>query len=183
MTVEERNKWLLDNMGFIYEVCQKYRFRRDYEDCIQTAFIGAIVALDRVREDAEEKEKRGFISRYIDGYVLNHCVKKDCIVHIPRYSYDQGVRLDVMSIEYEYENDETFESMFLPYNDPGYEESEIKTDLFNAIKGLSDKMIKTAAMLLEGYERKDIAQSDGCSRQAINLRVKAIQDAYRRNIA
>ena len=177
MTIEERNKWLLDNMGFIYEVCQKYRCRRDFEDCVQTAFIGAIAALDRIREDADEKEKRGFISRYINGYVLNYCIKTECSVHVPRYAYDIGVRPEVMSMDYEYDDEETFGSIYVPYNEPGYEEAEVLTDLKNCISDLTEKLQRTALMLYEGYTRRDIAEMDHCSQNAIYLRIQELKKA------
>lgn len=183
MTVEQRNKWLIENEKFIHKVCQPYRYRYDYEDVVQEAFVGAIMALDRVDESKGEKAVRAFVSTYIDGYVKNNCIKKTSIVHIPRYAVDQGVQVTCLSIEWEYEDEETFESLYLGYNESGYEEAEVMTDLQNAISGLSEKLQRTAFMLYEGYSRKDIAEQDHCSQNAIFLRLKDIQKACKLNYA
>lgn len=183
MTVEQRNKWLIENEKFIHKVCQPYRYRYDYEDVVQEAFVGAAMALDRSDESRGEKAIRQFVAHYIDGYVMNNVIKKACPVHIPRYLYDKGARVDVLSIEWEYEDEETFESLYLGYNEPGYEEAEVLTDLQNAISGLSEKLQKTAFMLYEGYSRKDIAEQDHCSQNAIYLRIQDIKRACKLNYA
>ena len=177
MTVDERNKWITENERFIHKVCQKYRYRYDYEDIVQTAFIGAIYALDRVDEDKGDKAIRAYVASYIDGYVSNYWIKLDNLVHIPRYSWDAGVRATVLSIEWEYESEETFESVYLGENEIGYEEAEVMIDLKESIKNLSDKLQKTALMLYEGYTRRDIAEMDHCSQNAIYLRIQELKKA------
>jgi RNA polymerase sigma factor (sigma-70 family) len=177
MTVEQRNKWLTENERFVHKVCQPYRYRYDYEDVIQEAFVGAIAALDRVDDDTDEKLIRAYVSSYIDGYVRNNVIKRACAVNIPRYAYDQGVRLAAISIEWEYDSEESYESLYLPYEEHGYEEVDLMNDFMSAISALPEKIQKTALMLADGYERKDVAEVDGCSRQNINLRVKQIQEA------
>lgn len=179
MTVEQRNKWLIENEKFIHKVCQPYRYRYDYEDIVQEAFVGAATALDRADESKGDKALRGFVSSYVIGYVKNNCIKKTSIVHIPRYSVDQGVKVTCLSIDWEYEGEDTYESLYLPYEETGYEEAELMTDFRSAISKLPEKVQKTALMLAEGYERKDVAEADGCSKQNINLRVKQIQEACR----
>lgn len=177
MTVEQRNKWLIENERFIHKVCQPYRYRYDYEDVIQEAFIGAAIALDRSDESRGEKAIRQFVAHYIDGYVKNNVIKKTCSLHIPRYAWDNGVRFASVSIEWEYESEESFESLFLKQDEVGYEEVEIMADFRSAISKLPEKVQNTAMMLVEGYERKDVAAVDGCTRQNINQRVKQIQEA------
>ena len=177
MTVEQRNKWLTENERFVHKVCQQYRYRYDYDDVIQEAFVGAIAALDRVDESRGEKSVRQFVAQYIEGYVRNNVIKKSCAVNIPRYAWDNGVRLAAISIEWEYDSEESYESLYLPYEEHGYEEVDLMNDFMSAISTLPEKIQKTALMLADGYERKDVAEVDGCSRQNINLRVKAIQKA------
>lgn len=178
MTTIDRNKWLIDNQKLILKICAKWNYRRDYEDILQTAYLGAIAALDKSNDNYNNKALRAFVSSYIDGYVMNYCIKKDCVVGIPRHAWDHGVRVDVISIDYEYE-DGDFEEFYLGETDKGYEEAELMTDFRSAISKLPEKVQKTALMLAEGYERKDAAEVDGCSRQNINLRVKQIQEACR----
>ena len=72
MTVDERNKWIIKNERFIHSVCQKYRYRYDYDDIIQEAFVGAMAALDRIWGDKDDKAIRAYVSAYIDGYVRNN---------------------------------------------------------------------------------------------------------------
>ena len=183
MTIEERNKWLIENENFIYKVCDKWRYRYDFDDICQEAVLGAIIALDRVDETKGDKAVRAFVAGYIEGYVKNNCIKKTSIVHIPRYAVDKGVQVTCLSIEWEYEDEETFESLYLGYNEPGYEEAEVLTDLQNAISGLSEKLQRTAFMLYEGYSRKDIAEQDHCSQNAIYLRIQDIKRACKLNYA
>ena len=57
------------------------------------------------------------------------------------------------------------------------------TDLQNAISGLSEKLQRTAFMLYEGYSRKDIAEQDHCSQNAIYLRIQDIKRACKLNYA
>lgn len=180
MQTEMRNEWIINNTKFIYKVCDKYRYRYDFEDCVQTAFLGAIAALDRADAQMGNKAIRGYVSQYIDGYILNYCIKKDCPITIPRYYRDKGVRLSILSIEWEYESEESFESLYLPYEERGYEEVEVMEDFRRCIKNLPEKVRKTALMIAEGYERKDVAEADGCSKQNINLRVDSIKRACRR---
>ena len=179
MTVNERNAWIVENIRFIHAVCQKYRERNDYEDIVQTAILGAIAALDKVDESKGEKAVRAYVAAYVDGYVVNYWIKKSCLVHIPRWAYDNGVRVDCMSIDYEYDDDDTFESLYLGEDEQGYEETEVMTDFKRAISGLSEKVQSTAYRLIEGYTRRDIAEQDGCSQNAVFLRLKGIQQAYR----
>lgn len=179
MTVEQRNKWLIENEKFIHKVCQPYRYRYDYEDVTQEAFVGAAIALDRADESKGDKAIRQYVAHYIDGYVKNNIIKKTCSLHIPRHAWDHGVRFATVSIDWEYESEESFESLYLEYDESGYEEAELMTDFRSAISKLPEKVQRTALMLAEGYERKDVAEADGCSKQNINLRVKAIQEACR----
>ena len=183
MTVEERNNWIVENERFVHSVCQKYRYRYDYDDIIQEAFVGAMDALDRIDADKDDKLIRAYVSSYIDGYVRNNIIKKACILHIPRYAWDAGVSFNTISIEWEYDGEDSYESMYLPYEETGYEEAEVMTDFMSAISKLSEKVQRTAILLSQGYERKDIAEMDHCSRQAINLRVKALHDAYKQHCA
>lgn len=183
MTVDERNKWIIKNNRFIHSVCQKYRYRYDYDDIIQEAYVGAMAALDRIQSDKDEKAIRAYVSAYIDGYVRNNVIKKACTLHIPRYAWDSGVRFSEISIEWEYDGEDSYESMYLPYEETGYEEAEVMADFMSAISKLSEKVQRTAVLLSQGYERKDIAEMDHCSRQAINLRVKALHDAYKQHCA
>jgi RNA polymerase sigma factor (sigma-70 family) len=174
VTVEERNEWIVDNQRLIHKICQKWRYRRDYEDIVQTAFVAAIKALDRSQKGCDDKALRGYISLYIEGHVMNYCIKKDCIVTLPRYYYDKGVRLEVMSIDYEY-NKQDFEELYLSDNENGYEVVDVMTDFENAISGLDDHLKRTARMLAAGYERKDIQKVEKCSQQAISLRIQKIR--------
>jgi RNA polymerase sigma factor (sigma-70 family) len=180
MTVEERNAWIVDNIRFIHAACQQWRYREDYEDIIQTAVIGTSYALDRVDESLGDKAVRGYVTAYIEGYVRNYWLKKTSTVYIPRYYVDHGVTVDCLSIEYEYDDGDTFESLYLSSEERGYEEVEVMEDFRRCIKNLPEKVRKTALMIAEGYERKDVAEADGCSKQNINLRVDSIKRACRR---
>lgn len=177
MTVDERNEWLLTNEKFIYKICQKHRGRRDFEDIIQTAFLGAITALDKADKSRGDKALRQYVAHYIDGYVMNNCIKKDCPVYVPRHHYDNGVRLDVLSLDYQYDEKETLENTFIPYIERGYEEAETLADLQNCISVMTDTLQRTALMLYEGYTRKDIAEHDHCSQNAIFLRIQQLKSA------
>lgn len=182
MTVNERNKWIIDNQRLIHKICQKWRCRRDYDDIVQTAFIGAIRALDNSDDKYNGKALRGYISAYIEGYVMNYCIKKDCVVTLPRYYYDKGVRLDVMSIDYEYDKQD-FEELYLSDNEPGYEKADVMNDFENAISNLDDHLKRTARMLAAGYERKDIQKVEKCTQQAIYERIKKIRKSCRKYYA
>lgn len=176
MTVDERNTWIVDNQRLIHKICQKWRYRRDYDDIVQTAFMATIDALDKSKDKCDEKELRAYITAYIEGYVMNYCIKRDSIVDVPRYAYDNGVRVEVMSIDYEY-RDQTFEELYLSSAETGYESVELMADFEWAIKGLKDYLKRTARMLVAGYDRTDIRKMENITQQAIYLRVKDIRRA------
>lgn len=177
MTVDERNEWIANNINFIYKVCSKWKYRYDYEDVCQEAIVGAISALDKVDRDKDEKVIRAYVSKYIDGYVMNNCIKKECPVYVPRHHYDNGVRPEVISLDYELEGEETVGSTYVPYIEPGYDEAETMADLMNCISVMTDTLQRTALMLYEGYTRKEIAEHDHCSSNAIFLRVQQLKSA------
>ena len=142
--------------------------------------LGAVAALDRVDESKGDKSLRAFVAKYVDGYIRNLWLKRTSIVHIPRWAWDHGARVECLSIEYEYDSENTFESMYLSCEELGYEEVELMTDFKQAISGLPEKMQRTALMLAEGYERSEVAKMDGCSHQAICNRMSQVRHACRK---
>lgn len=171
MNKEQRNEWIVNNMGFIYTVCKKYKNLPNQEDIIQTACYGALEALSRAKEGADEKAIRSYVARYIDGYVLK-LIKKNSVVSVPLREV-KDARVIVESLDYE--KDGITLDFLQPYNETGYEEAEILADLDTAIKKMPEKKRKTAFLLMAGYERSDIAKIMGCTTELIRLRIKDIR--------
>lgn len=157
-------------MGFIYTVCKKWKNLPNREDILQTACYATLKALSRVKEDAEEKAIRTYVAKYIDGYVMK-MLKKSCVVSIPEREVKE-VELRIES--FDFENDGLTFEFLKPYIEIGYENVEIMADLDLMTRKMSDKKRKTAYLLMQGYERKDIAKVMGCSIELIRLRTKDI---------
>ena len=80
------NALVQSNEGLVYKMTMAYKQNTNYEDILQEARIGLIMAIKKYDVNLDFKFST-FASRYIYGYALRYA-EGDLHIHIPAYIYD-----------------------------------------------------------------------------------------------
>lgn len=167
MTKDERNEWLINNMAFVLTIIKRFKRLSNYEDIAQTACYAALVALDRCEPGVDERQMRQYVAKYINGYVIKFCINNNCLVFIPHHERGK-VDITVHSTDYEYSNDDgsitSFEELYLPEEELGYEEVETKIDFERILGTLKENKRKVVVLMAENESRKITAEIMGYAR-------------------
>jgi RNA polymerase sigma factor (sigma-70 family) len=183
MDENTRNKWLIDNMAFVHHICRKYNCMHNYEDILQTAYYATLVALSRVKDGADEKQIRAYVSLYIDGYIQKYCLNNVCLVYIPEHLRQElKGKIKVDSINYEFKGDEkdkTYEEIHLQYDEKQYEEVETKLCFNNFLSEQKPKKRNVFSMMAEGIGRPATAKALKLSQERIRQILKEERLKYK----
>ena len=140
MTLEERNDWIVQNLGLIRFFLRDFRTYGNYEDIIQEGTIGAMVALDRM----EGEVKKEYVRKYVIGYVRHSF---GAIVHVPKHI---NINIEVLSLNYDYDSDRNAAD-YLVSGYERYNDVITKVDFENALKHLKPNKREIAEMYSKGF--------------------------------
>ena len=129
----------------------------DYEDILQVGCEATLKALTRVKDGADDKAVRGYVGKYIEGYVIRYLDYNKHKVHVP-YQLINEVNVLVDSIDYEFSDGEgktkTYEELFLADTETGYEEAEVKVDFDRFTATLKPKYKRAFELMSEVEDQK-----------------------------
>lgn len=152
---------------------KKYQNFHNYEDIVSSGVIGMIDALDRTQ--SIDTVNYGYLRKYVAGHVAKYIGKLDANLYTIQSKKGMYERADCLSIDVPIDDDnlETLANT-IPDDRDDYE-NVLLAHQFEEILDKSNVRHKDKIMLLlDGYEKAEIARMIGCSYEALRQQLKKL---------
>lgn len=186
VTIEERNRLVMENQNLIHHILKKYRRDTklyDYDDLVQVANFGLIDAIEKY--DESKSEFSTFAGAYIIGYVKKFVAKNTFSLKMTANQYWGGESVQSISLyaTIPYKHGEISLLETLPDEDTSIE----TIYLIDAVKRICDKdkkhgnkdFIYWCLHRIKGLSHREVAEERGVVRQQVSQRLRKLENKLR----